>query len=602
MIQTLKIKKNFDSIKKKSFKNKISATQNFTKSSQNKKIAKTVKHLRPINYLLRNKKKKKEYLFLKLIQKINQPIQIRSAVKENFLKFPDKTFFTRNFPNFKIKLNVKTKKIKTVLIKSVKILPKYLFSRQKHLYLLRRENKSKLLPSFYEPWKNIKISPTKKQQWLNAAYSHYKYLRLKDRIDFFRGYLGQIILLTELHSSENYKASWFSRYFFIWKNRHLKEKNLALFEQLYKIYQNTALSTQKLRFKIQLLQKEGWWYENLIQKKRLPKSIKKFVLDRPNTAFRIHWKQQKREPWKNALLFKRAVYSGFGEDLRKENKFQTLKIKPYLRRKNPRYEKRNKIYHKVTLLLANRRQKFRIKANKLARIKQITSKILFPFYGNLRFNQRKQIIKKSRLIKSKKLSSNELILLHLESRLDVVIYRLNLAPTILWARRLILDGCIFISPQNLSQSELKWTSMYGSLKKFAFPLKLRDPKSLYVATLLKDLPHHWGTFKFLTRPQTNISYLLQPGDLIQCSLENSLNQFKTTSFLWQKPLPAHLLTAKKKKFLWEWSSQKYVSKTFLSWEKTSEKLNAAVFLQSPSFADLHFTDRIKESFLRWAVL
>jgi len=151
MIQTLKIKKNFDSIKKKSFKNKISATQNFTKSSQNKKIAKTVKHLRPINYLLRNKKKKKEYLFLKLIQKINQPIQIRSAVKENFLKFPDKTFFTRNFPNFKIKLNVKTKKIKTVLIKSVKILPKYLFSRQKHLYLLRRENKSKLLPSFYEP-------------------------------------------------------------------------------------------------------------------------------------------------------------------------------------------------------------------------------------------------------------------------------------------------------------------------------------------------------------------------------------------------------------------------------------------------------------------
>jgi ribosomal protein S4 len=130
-------------------------------------------------------------------------------------------------------------------------------------------------------------------------------------------------------------------------------------------------------------------------------------------------------------LFKRAIYSGFGEDLRKENKFQSIKIKPYLRRKNPRYEKRNRIYHKVTLLLANRRQKFRIKADKTARIKQVTSKVLFPFYGNLRLNQRQQIIKKSRLIKSKKLSSNELILLHFESRLDVVIYRLNLAPTIL---------------------------------------------------------------------------------------------------------------------------------------------------------------------------
>jgi hypothetical protein len=40
----------------------------------------------------------------------------------------------------------------------------------------------------------------------------------------------------------------------------------------------------------------------------------------------------------------------------------------------------------------------------------------------------------------------------------------------------------------------------------------------------------------------------------------------------------------------------------LPWEKTSENINAAIFLQSPLFKDLHTTDRIKESFLRWAVL
>jgi hypothetical protein len=43
-------------------------------------------------------------------------------------------------------------------------------------------------------------------------------------------------------------------------------------------------------------------------------------------------------------LFKRALYSGFGEDYRKENKYKPVKIKNYLRRKNPRREKRNRLY------------------------------------------------------------------------------------------------------------------------------------------------------------------------------------------------------------------------------------------------------------------
>ena len=106
-------------------------------------------------------------------------------------------------------------------------------------------------------------------------------------------------------------------------------------------------------------------------------------------------------------------------------------MKPYLRSKNPRSEKKNLLYKRVTYLLKNFRKRFRIQASKFARIKQLTQKMLNPFYGHLRLKQITQLVKKSKKIKSPVLSRNEVLLSHLENRLDVVVYRLNLAPSIL---------------------------------------------------------------------------------------------------------------------------------------------------------------------------
>jgi ribosomal protein S4 len=64
-------------------------------------------------------------------------------------------------------------------------------------------------------------------------------------------------------------------------------------------------------------------------------------------------------------------------------------------------------------------------------MKQIARKFIQPFYGNLSLKQTKKLIKKAKKIKSSRVSQSEVILHHLESRLDVVIYRLNLAPNIL---------------------------------------------------------------------------------------------------------------------------------------------------------------------------
>ena len=69
------------------------------------------------------------------------------------------------------------------------------------------------------------------------------------------------------------------------------------------------------------------------------------------------------------------------------------------------------------------------------------------------------------------------------------------------------------------------------IKKIAFPLKLRDPKKLYLTTLHTEELNHWAMFKFLGQPQKKPSYLLQAGDLIQCAAGNSLSQFKTQSSL-----------------------------------------------------------------------
>ena len=452
--------------------------------------------------------------------------------------------------------------------------------KKKKIRLLRSTVKSNLSYQFFQPWKKLKLPLTKKQQWLLINYNKYQKLRDNDRIDFFRTHIGQVLLSTQLHSQHVSKKSWFSES-----------------QTDYDI--RNRFSKEQMRLEIAMLQKKSWWYDNLVQKRSRFTSAKKFRLERPNTAFQLYWKQQKREPWKDSLLFKRALYEGFGERLRKENKFQLLKIKPYLRRKNPRREKKNQLYHRCNLLLTSIRKGFRIRAKKAARIKQITGKILLPFYGNLRKKQMAVILKKSRTRKSNYLTHNEMLLTHFENRLDVVVYRLNLAPSILWARRLILNGSVFITS---TQNANFWDSMYSSMKKFAFPLKLRDPYHLYDKTLWTNSFNQWSKFKFFGQPKRKISYLVQPGDIIQCATGILSNQFKTKSWLWQKPIPTHFMTNKKKKIYWNWRFQKYTHKTWNTWEQNSEITTSAIMLHMPQFNDLDSKDRVQESFFRWATL
>ena len=466
---------------------------------------------------------------------------------------------------------------------------------------LRFHVKSKLSYLFYQPWKNVKVVPTKKQQWLKIKYNKYRFLRIKDRIDFFRTHIGQMILFTEINSHVYRLKNWLPPYQFkrIIPFGISQEKK----EKLFHNYTTILNPLYRIKFQLGSIHKKSWWYENLLQRKKKPISLRKFTLERPNTAFQINWKQNFYEPWKNALLFKRALYAGFGENLRKENKFSVLKIKPYLRYRNPRQEKKNRLYKRSTKLLPNFSQRSRMRADKSARIKQLVNKIIQPFYGHLTHKQMTRIRKKSKVTKSPFLSSNEVMLNHLENRLDVVVYRLNLAPSILWARRIICSGAIFVT--NLKKTIL-WESMYSAFKKIAFPLKLRDPKNLYSQKLWNKRAglgaQYWTRLKVFCRPQRKIAYLVQPEDVIQCSSGISFNNFKTKSSLRNKPYPSHLLASKNSQFSWDWRFQQYEQKAFNSWEQDSENVTVAIFLHAPRFFDLYSNDRFKESFFRWTVL
>ena len=452
---------------------------------------------------------------------------------------------------------------------------------------LKAQLKSELHIKFFQPWKYEIPFLTEKQDWLRTQYDKLRILPFKHRIDFFQTQLGQMMLASWAVLPKAYSLA--SRKVLRWEfglrsrwrdyNRVTPQKNTYL----------------DLRTRHQ----KSWFYENILRRRK-PYSLVKFKLTRQSTAFHTYWVQAKIEPWTESLFFRRAASSAFEERIRKENKMEEekLKMKFYLRKKNPRVEKRNRLYKRKKKLLADSWHKKRIRANKAARIKQIAGKILRPFYGHLTLKQFVKIVKKRRRKKTRIMTRNEALLRHLENRLDVLVYRLNWAPHILWARRLIWEGSVFVS--NVKKTET-WNIMHSNLKKYAFPLTLRDPKHLYSKTFWNP-QRRMAKYKFLCAPTTEIAYLVQPGDIIQCSRGILINQFKSNSLLFDKPNLSHVLSTVCTKPQWNWSAHRMESKSFDSWQEHSEHINSAIMLFNPKFKDLPVKDRVRKSFLRWAIL
>jgi ribosomal protein S4 len=135
-------------------------------------------------------------------------------------------------------------------------------------------------------------------------------------------------------------------------------------------------------------------------------------------------------PWLNPILYKKRLYRFSKENV-------------YLRLKRPNLHKRNKIYFNYTRILFNKWNPS-IKKQRYFYLKTILSKIILAVYGHLRLKQFKKLVKSNNRIKPKHNTRLSYLLSRFERRLDVLVYRMNIAPTIQWSRELIRLGMITV--------------------------------------------------------------------------------------------------------------------------------------------------------------
>jgi hypothetical protein len=436
---------------------------------------------------------------------------------------------------------------------------------------------------FFKPTKWSKpLAQTSKQIWLEKAYNkaHFNTNNFgqKFRQDFLQTLLGKYFLLAHL--------STFSRN----GKRYYSE------EAFFRIAPAWLRTISDKTKKIQLHQKLGWYYTNLTRTKKVRQEI--FLATRktyPYKIFSTFWRAHKKTPWLEFLQSSRRMYTGLLARQRREQKW-TRKYAwiPYLRKKKPTVQKRNKLYRWRNNLLFSFWTRGMIRKKKGARIKKVLNKTILPFYGHLSEKQFASIKKKVQRKKTESLSRDDLLLGHFERRLDVVVYRLNLAPNIFWARKLIQDGAVFIS--STTNTHL-WEKVYAPLKKFIYPLKLRDPMNLYKKTIWTPF-EKTAKINFLLEPLTKIDYLVQPGEIIQCAPGALLNKFKTNSLLWKKPVPKHFLTFSD------------LTETQKNWQYRKNKISAtanadnnhtilATLLFPPSYQNLLKSDRVHREFMHW---
>lgn len=488
------------------------------------------------------------------------------------------------------------------------ILKKTLKTKYNKLKQLRISVLSKLPKIVFKPLGKYTKAYTKltpKQEWIANQITWWNMKRSTKKtfgIDFFKTMLGQRFLLAYRPKYQlqfrNYRPNWI---------------------KIVTSWNYMRLSRRVTARKMQSISKRAWFYTNHTFPKRVPYYFQKNTVTKvyPFNRFKPNWRVRPNSPWITSLVSKRNLYSGFLTSERREFKWlQKFSWIPQLRNKWDKFQKKNKLYYYRHRLLYDRQLRHVVHTDKKARIKQILAKSTLPFYGHLRLKQFARLKEKAQIKKTRFLSREDIHLGSVERRLDVVVYRLNLAPNIMWARRLIQDGSIYVSASGANQAK-SFEKMYADYKQNTYPLKLRDPQNLYKKTLwqIYDLPARMRIdkskknpirtrhvkLKFLLEPLRNINYLTQPGDVILCAPGALHNQYKTNKVLWQKPIPTHLLTySNLTETKTAFKSRSNAFQPYSRKEQTST--NVGVVLHYPTFRDLHPTDRIQKSFMRWMAL
>lgn len=460
--------------------------------------------------------------------------------------------------------------------------------RYRKITILRKDLRSVwFLPA--RPWE-ISIPYTKtRNTWLDNAYGQYKTLSKKKSLNFLNTLFGRILLNSyeKTYNNMPHLKTTYQQRLDYYKLVTAKYSFYAPWQkEIFKLYQNLAHS---------------WYYDNL--RNQIKESGQ--INTNPNKTnflkklYQLYWIRDSKEPWLSPLIFKRGLISSMLEIKRKANKENSQEMKIYARLKNPLQTKRFRLYQRYEKLVYNAWVQGRSKPKKIARTYQIMTKIVSSFYGQLKQKQLKKIWSRTRKKKSRLESHGDNFFATFERRLDVLVYRLNFAPTILWARRLIWEGAIFVN----DVEEIKnWSRMYHNFKIYTYPLKLRDPKQLYCINYWN--PVKWySKSKFFLNPIFKENYIVQPSELIQYNPGANNNIFKMHPFLFQRGIKKNILTSTSSSEYWRWKTR---SKLDLQIGKQAQEIiqpNIAYLTFNPRHRDLDNNyDRIKEYFLNWVVL
>jgi ribosomal protein S4 len=525
-----------------------------------------------------------------------QEIKIKN--KTQFLK--KAKLFNQIFASFKLWQDSKypvflrqrlKKRYKKVRGLKKKLFATNLLRRQEFILRVRGKQNKKLKQRLIRRTSNKLPSSatiTKKQNfWLNKQLASYQTeVPLKARLDFFQTNIG-LILATAHRYSYNHPVLW---------------RNCTQMHAVAGNIQNKegALPVWRLHQIIEETSKWGLLYQSVhsLKKKVWHKLGNKF------SAYQIfteYWKEYRQRPWLTFLLYKRAMAAHDREMRTKQVRFhKRLEIKLYFRKKLPPHTKHNKFYQQ---LLTNTTQSESAntahKKDKEKYTKNLLQKLIQPFYG---ISSTKNFLKTWKRVQRKK-SANDTVLdfflAKYECRLDVLVYRLNFAPNILWARRLIGQGAVFVTHTNEMQH---WIQGHAQLKIYAYPLKLRDPKKLYAKQSWN--PHYKQTrYNTLMKPTIRPNYIVKPNEIIQYNPYGALSKFKTNKVLTQKRVPSYLLTALNYKL--NWVGFRHTFELELVGKSLADNVYrgaSAFLLFKPQIKNLSEKDRIKETFFRWTLV
>ena len=421
--------------------------------------------------------------------------------------------------------------------------------------------------------------------WLDKAYEQYNMIPKKKTYDFLKDIFG--ILLLHMH-----KQTYISKNRFLQKKIFTNKLQRKFFPKNHKSWENEL-------YEVSQCLKYSSWYIDLRKQLFFSTTNKIANSEISSKANQLHWIRNEREPWLSPLIFKRSLFSNMYENKRKENKEIAQDVKIYSRLKNPLRTKRFFLYKSYDKLICRFGTKGKFNLKKKSRAYQIITKNVSPFYGGLTHKQFINIWGKSKKKKSTLEINNDIFLNQFESRLDVLVYRLNLAPTILWARRLIWEGAIVI---NTLDKRKNWNTLHSKSKIYTFPLKLRDPKKIYSQTYW--IASKWySKGKFFLTPIRNEAYKVQQGDIIQYNPLANISKSKIQSFLFKRGLNKNILRSAEPIEYWYWQNK---SRHIINLGRNQQEIdqgNTFYLLFNSRHTDLaNKQDRIKELFLNWITI